>query len=223
MRHSTAAAAVLLAIAASHPGSQGQTRATPSLIVTTAGGDHVVLEIAVTDRAPAATAAVSASSIEVDGREVQHVLFTPGSGRPTYTALLGPLDAGQHAIALKRSALWPWAPEFEIASVTPRIVGSSTGQSVLLAHTPTIGIRADTIGTASDVPLLVYVEDARNEGKGWIRYSAIMSHEDGGTAAPALMARWGRTTDIELMYEVELDGPRLVQDRFQGPDHEVRS
>ena len=37
------------------------------------------------------------------------------------------------------------------------------------------------------------------------------------------MARWGRTTDIELIYEVEMDGTRLVQDRFQGPDHDVRA
>ena len=70
---------------------------------------------------------------------------------------------------------------------------------------------------------MLYVEDERRAGRGWVRYSVIISHEDGGTPAPALMARWGRTTDIELIYEVELDGTRFVQDRFQGPDHEVRA
>ena len=33
----------------------------------------------------------------------------------------------------------------------------------------------------------------------------IWSNEDGGTNTPALMARWGRTTDIEWIYRVVLD------------------
>ena len=111
----------------------------------------------------------------------------------------------------------------EIARTSARVVPAGSADSLVLAHTPTLGIRADTIGTASDIPLMLYVEDDRRAGRGWVRYSVIISHEDGGTPAPALMARWGRTTDIELIYEVELDGARLVQDRFQGPDHEVRA
>ena len=107
--------------------------------------------------------------------------------------------------------------------VGTRRAGRPPTTSIVLAHTPTLGIRADTIGSASDIPLVLYVEDDRRDGRGWIRYSVIISHEDGGTPAPALMARWGRTTDIELIYEVEMDGTRLVQDRFQGPDHEVRA
>jgi hypothetical protein len=100
--------------------------------------------------------------------------------------------------------------------VAGRVVSAGSPESSVLGYAPTFGIRADTVGTSSDLPLVLYVEDDRRDGKGWLRYSAIMSHEDGGTAAPALMARWGRTTDIELAYEVELDGPRLVRDRFQG-------
>jgi hypothetical protein len=68
----------------------------------------------------------------------------------------------------------------------------------------------------------MYAEDDRRDGRGWIRYSVILSNEDDGTPPPALMARWGRTTDIELAYEVEVDGGRIVSDRFQGPDHEIR-
>ena len=148
--------------------------------------------------------------------------MTPGTGRTTYDALVGPLAAGAHRITFERSTLWSWPAGLEIAKVSPRVVATGSEASVVLGHSPTLGIRADTIGTASDVPLVLYAEDDRRNGRGWIRYSVIISHEDGGTPAPALMARWGRTTDIELIYEVEMDGTRVVQDRFQGPDHEVR-
>jgi hypothetical protein len=104
-----------------------------------------------------------------------------------------------------------------------RVVTSVSDEHSILRFSPTLGVRADTIGTASDIPLLMYAEDDRRDGRGWIRYSVIISHEDGGTPAPALMARWGRTTDIELAYEVEVDGARIVSDRFQGPEHEVRA
>ena len=58
-------------------------------------------------------------------------------------------------------------------------------------------------------------------GSRWLKYSVIFSNEDGGTPGVALMARWGRTTDIELAYEVEVRNGRAVQGRYQGPDHRV--
>ena len=196
---------------------------TEAVSVSTANGDHVVLELHVDDRAARDVAAVGALAVKVDGQESQFILMTPGTGRTTYDALIGPLTAGVHRITLERSTLWPWPDGLGVASVPPRVVTAGSSDSIVLAHTPTMGVRADTIGTASDTPLVLYVEDDRRDGRGWIRYSVIISHEDGGTPAPALMARWGRTTDIELIYEVEMDGTRLVQDRFQGPDHEVRA
>src|SRR4029077_62079 len=46
-------------------------------------------------------------------------------------------------------------------------------------------------------------------------------NEDGGTATDRLMATWGRTTDIEYVYGVELDGAgRVVSEQVQGPAHE---
>ena len=193
------------------------------LDVSTADGDHVMLELDVDDRAARDVAAVGALVVKVDGQEKQFVLTTPGTGRTSYNALVGPLSAGAHRITLERSTLWPWPEGLGIARTSARVVPAGAPDSIVLAHTPSLGVRADTIGSASDIPLVLYVEDDRRDGRGWIRYSVIISHEDGGTPAPALMARWGRTTDIELIYEVEMDGTRLVQDRFQGPDHEVRA
>jgi hypothetical protein len=51
----------------------------------------------------------------------------------------------------------------------------------------------------------------------------IWSNEDGGTNTPALMARWGRTTDIEWIYRVVLDGGgRIVREEYQAPNHETK-
>jgi hypothetical protein len=183
----------------------------------------VVLEVAVADKASRDVAAVAALVVKLNGRESQHVLATPGTGRTTYEALLGPFEGGEQRIAVEPSPWWTWPSGFTVTDIASRVVSADSADSSLLAYAPSFGVRADTIGTASDLPLVLYVEDDRRDAKGWLRYSVIMSHEDGGTATPALMARWGRTTDIELAYEVELDGAQLVQDRFQGPDHEIRA
>ena len=222
MRLNLTAALVLAMCQLGQSSSAVQAPRSQPVSVSTAAGDHVALEIQVDDRAAPDVAAVGAVELKVDGQYAQHVLMTPGTGRTTYDALVGPLAAGAHRITFERSTLWSWPAGLEITKVSPRVVATGSEAGVVLGHSPTLGIRADTIGTASDVPLVLYAEDDRRNGRGWIRYSVIISHEDGGTPAPALMARWGRTTDIELIYEVEMDGTRVVQDRFQGPDHEVR-
>jgi hypothetical protein len=191
----------------------------PGAQVTTGEADHVVLELTVNDRAARDVAAVGALNVMIDGHESQQMLLTPGIGRTKYDALIGPLSAGSHRIVLERSSLWPWPSGLDAGTVSTRIVRARSDEDAWLAPAPALGVRADTIGTASDIPLVMYVEDDRRDGKGWLRYSVIISNEDGGTATPALMARWGRTTDIELIYEAEVDGARLVRDRFQGPDH----
>ncbi len=215
------ALALLMGLLAAELLATPQPTQQPPLSVVTKAGDHVVLRLSVDDRAPVDVAAATALIVNLDGREAQHVLVIPGSGQATYDTLLGPLEAGTHRITLTPSALWPWAKDVTIRTATATVV--NTSDLAVIVHAPTLGLRADTIGTASDLPLVMYAEDLRKDGKGWIRYTVILSNEDGGTAAPALMARWGRTTDIELVYEVDLDGDRIVQERLQGPEHEMRA
>ena len=71
--------------------------------------------------------------------------------------------------------------------------------------------RLNTVGKFSDAPLLMYCE---RDGETLV-YTVIFSNEDGGTSTRALMARWGRSTDIEYVYRV-LPGGRAI---VQGPDH----
>jgi hypothetical protein len=58
------------------------------------------------------------------------------------------------------------------------------------------------------------------DGTRTIEYTMIWSNEDGGTNTPALMARWGRTTDIEWIYRVRVDATgRALDAVYQGPNH----
>lgn len=76
----------------------------------------------------------------------------------------------------------------------------------------------------SDAPLVAWHESfpAATPGHTILEYSVVWSNEDGGTNTPALMARWGRTTDIEWIYQVEIDanGNRVPgSDTYQAPSH----
>ena len=75
----------------------------------------------------------------------------------------------------------------------------------------------------TDVPLLAYHTSSTDpSGVRTIEYTVIWSNEDGGTDAPQLMARWGRTTDIEWVYRVRLaPSGRLLSAEYQGPNHET--
>jgi hypothetical protein len=53
-----------------------------------------------------------------------------------------------------------------------------------------------------------------------LQYTYIFSNEDGGTNTPQLMARWGRTTDIEHVYRLFLStSGAAVGAIFQGVNH----
>ena len=83
--------------------------------------------------------------------------------------------------------------------------------------------RPDTVDKFSDIPLLTYYEIfPTGENAFKIRYTAIYSNEDGGTQTAALMARWGRATDIEWVYEIEFKNGKIVSEIYQGANHETK-
>ena len=72
------------------------------------------------------------------------------------------------------------------------------------AYAPVLFERKNAIGKFTDIPLLTYVEELNENGQKILQYTVIFSNEDGGTSTRSLMARWGRTTDIEYVYRAYL-------------------
>ena len=190
------------------------------LTFTTAAGSYAIVRFQLEETSATATAA-TAVDLMINGARDQTVVLTPGVRRRSYSALLGPLSNGSHELRLQPSTLWTWSDSLRVTQPSVEVVAAGDKQIDILSNAPAIGVRPDTIGTASDLPLLMYVEDVMESGSRWLKYSVIFSNEDGGTPGVALMARWGRTTDIELAYEVEVRNGRAVQGRYQGPDHRV--
>ncbi|MCC6369067.1 MAG: response regulator [Bryobacterales bacterium] len=138
--------------------------------------------------------------ITVDGAGTQHLMVYGGGQRHHYQVFLGPLEPGAHTVKVERH------PEYsargihlEVHNVTYRQYKPTDAGYAVIANAPVLFARRNTIGKFTDVPMILYCERL---GDASLRYTMIFSNEDGGTSTRALMARWGRTTDIEYIYEV---------------------
>lgn len=122
-----------------------------------------------------------------------------------------------------------------------------------LSRSPVLYARANTIDHFTDIPMVMYYEilpipparlesglvrpvgtqvsspngefDQRGPGSQdfIVRYTAIFTNEDGGTQTLALMARWGRGTDIEWVYEFRVRDGKIIEETYQGVNHEAKA
>ena len=161
-------------------------------------------------------------ALSVDGAYSQHVVLSRGASGD-YRVLLGPLGAGQHrlSLALDRHRSARGIGAVRIAGVSVEAFGAGDPDHEALAHAPIVHTRKRALDRFSDVPLVAWVETfPAADGGRELHYSIVFSHEDGGTPLDRLMATWGRATDIELVYAVELDAAgRARRAVFQGKDH----
>ncbi|MGH9217690.1 MAG: hypothetical protein ACRD1W_00205 [Vicinamibacterales bacterium] len=173
----------------------------------TTGSEAVVLAITLDDRPP-----VHMPIVRTGEAEYRVLLGRIGRGRHTATARVDP-DLTSASLRA------PGTASFAI-DVEQIPTGSDIHQAISLA--PFIYARPDTVGTFTDLPLLMWYEVEPTDRGSRYRYSVIFSNEDGGTPADRLMATWGRTTDIEYLYSAEVDasGAILAED-MQGPDHKI--
>lgn len=147
------------------------------------------------------------ATVRVDGGHEQHVMVWAGEATHRYSIFVGPLAAGAHQLTVERNGKYS-APG---AGLKVHHVGfrPERGEDEVLRNAPVLYARANTVGKFTDIPLVVYCERL---GDGGLRYTVIFSNEDGGTSTRGLMARWGRTTDIEHVYELH-GGTAMIQTR----------
>jgi hypothetical protein len=159
----------------------------------------------------------------VDHHAPQHIMLFAGEEQHTYAAFLGSLEAGPHALQIEREAQYS-APgaQVKVWGAHFREVPKDSHEWTVLAHAPILYARADTVGEFTDIPLLAYCEQLTDGGQPVLQYTMIFSNEDGGTSTRALMARWGRTNDVENIYTAWLN-PRGEVERatIQAKDHKV--
>jgi hypothetical protein len=155
--------------------------------------------------------------IFVDDRYDQHVFLVGGEREMDYSVMLGPLTQGEHHLRLDWDSSWTPALEKppEILGTYLEALNRADPAQEPLFRAPILYIRRDTVGRFTDVPLVLYWERERAE----LTYTVIFSNEDGGTDTERLMARWGRTTDIEWCYSYTAGKPG--GERFQGRDHKT--
>lgn len=171
-------------------------------------------------------------TIFVDGKYNQDVVLFAGEKIFEYQMLLGKIDANEHkiTIVLNRKYSAPNAQNVQIKSAFSARVedlnaanpgNNSISDYFAIVNSPIIYLRPDTIGKFSDVPLLTYYEifdEPENVKR--IRYTTIFTNEDGGTQSAALMARWGRMTDIEWIYEIRVtEKSEMISEIYQAANH----
>ncbi|GAA2458399.1 hypothetical protein GCM10010191_92910 [Actinomadura vinacea] len=166
-------------------------------------------------------------AIEVDGRHVTDLVVP--AAEPTPRSLgLGPVRQGNHRVTLR--FLNASAPAARRVNLVRPKVQMPTADQVALRHAPiVVGRTGWPFGdpyqnVRTDTPLVAWHESrpATTPGHRVLEYSMVWSNEDGGTDTPALMARWGRTTDVEWVYRVEVDAAGRRVDGsgvYQGPQH----
>ncbi|HXH05483.1 MAG TPA: hypothetical protein VNI83_02720 [Vicinamibacterales bacterium] len=163
--------------------------------------------------------------LRIDDRYSQHVVLARGEAPADYRVLLGALEAGTHRLTIDGDdgLSAPGAGAVTIARIEVRPILPDEPEHTALAHAPILHPRPGALERFSDLPLFAWVERAATPSGGVaLRYSVVFSHEDGGTPTDRLMATWGRATDIEFVYGVELDRDgRLVRAEYQGPEHAV--
>lgn len=160
--------------------------------------------------------------LTLDGRAPQHLMLWAGPQPYTYRAFLGALAAGPHELRIHRDPRHSApAAGLEVRAARFREVPREHPDWPVLAHAPILYARADTIGGFTDIPLLAYCERLTEAGRPLLQYTVVFSNEDGGTSTRALMARWGRTTDIEYIYRAWLDpSGGVLRATIQAKDHE---
>ena len=163
--------------------------------------------------------------LSVDGTYSQHLFLSRGEAPVDYRVRLGTLAPGWHQLRVERDAEMSAraaGPATIDVTAVDALAQDMSDDVTAQSRAPILYARPNTVGAFTDLPLLMWYEVEPTPRGRQFRYSVIFSNEDGGTATDRLMATWGRTTDIEFVYGVEVDAAgQILAEEFQGPGHEV--
>jgi hypothetical protein len=172
-------------------------------------------------------------SVFVDGHYATDIVIT-SSGPVRREFALGRLGKGRHTLRLHYAAdrSLSRAGVASLKDLRLRTVAASNRGYLAARYAPVLyGRNLPAAGgrlanNHTDTPLVAWhqVLPAATPGHSVIEYSVIWSNEDGGTNTPGLMAQWGRSTDIEWVYRVEVDaaGRRVPGTGvIQAPGHQT--
>jgi len=173
---------------------------------------------------------------DLDGTPLGQLVLYGGETPTEYRVLLGALTAGDHSIGLhaeKSLSPNPKAPVSVTAAADVESIPVGDARydftryaPILLGLDPDLNPAVTPFGphpgnAVSDTPVVMYAKPIPHAGYTTYRYVLIWSNEDGGTGAnpDLLIAKFGRTTDIEGIVEVDVDDTTgaLIQTRFR-PD-----
>lgn len=153
-----------------------------------------------------------------------------GKERYIYKLYLGFLDEGSYKVKIRNVEV----PVCQRSMVTIHSIECTemkltTLETLVHENAPVLYGRNyfspfDNCYTDTPLALLYSIKELPNEIMK-IEYHYIFSHEDEGTPAQLLMAKWGRTLDIEWCYSVTVNRitSEIIEAKYQGPHHQVRT
>ncbi|MFE5322000.1 hypothetical protein ACFQ88_25335 [Paenibacillus sp. NPDC056579] len=160
----------------------------------------------------------------LNGEYNQDMILFYGDRWLEYPRLLGYLEAGSYEVELRFHGLSsPGTRQAKVKEAAVHWVERDSELGLVYRYAPLLYGRElghPVESRYTDTPLLVFYTLERNEAGTVLEYQVLYSHEDEGTPAPMLMAKWGRLTDIEWTLRVVLgrDG-EWIGATYQGLHH----
>lgn len=162
--------------------------------------------------------------VVVNGTYNQDVILFYGERWLEYPRLLGYLEEGSYEVVLQFHDLSsPQTRMAEMKEAAVHRVDRNSELGLVYRYAPILYGRHlghPVESRYTDTPLVMFYTMETDEKGTILEYQILYSHEDAGTPAPMLMAKWGRLTDIEWTLRVELNPQgEMVKATYQGLHH----
>ena len=166
-------------------------------------------------------------SLFINGEHNQDIVIYNGDVNHVYKQAIGYLYEGEHTIELffdyNKSSLNAFIVHLDsIDLIDSNLIDVDLD---VIKYSPILfgrDIFAWNESNHTDIPLLLFHSISYENGNKIITYSIIFSNEDSrvGIGLSDMMLSWGRTTDIEWVYQITLNNNgEIINEIFQGAGH----